>query len=1019
MRVNRSSLLALATVVAGLALGSVKGNAQDIQVVTYTNTVWIYNDSSTAANNPNLDPSHAWRFPSFVPPIGNGENQWKTGGRGLFGNDTSTVYTNAFGTAGNGFRTPLDRNINGTAARVTFYFITKFNWPYDPTGVILRGTNYLDDGAIVYLNGVEVFRARMGTAFTEQNWGDLAANQGSEGVPEPLEYNATSLVQGENTLAVELHQSGTTSSDVAFATALRAVIPFSPVIFNLNEPADRAVVENRSTTLVGTGDGSPRPTYQWFKDDVAIPDATNSTYTISRMQSTDAGLYKVVLANEFGFATSRSANVTFIPDSTPPTIVRVIGSGDHATVVVEFDEQVDTVSGTDIFSYDIIGEAGSLTVSSAALAPGGMSAILTLTTPMESDKAYTAHIENVADLTGNNFVTTSDIAFRSWLNGSCAGVLFETFDTADAPGGNSVASLVAHPNFPNKPRETFHLNSFSSKGGYADDSHEQFGGRLRGLFIPPYSGKWVFYLSSDDGSALYVNPTGPSPAGKTLAVEEPSCCNVYTAHASSAYSMVGGRAYYVEALYKEGTGGDNCHVWAGVEGVAPPAAANSGLTANDTIPGSMLGVPAAPANVAGTFAITQPPVNTTVAPNTTATLSVGTSSSAYLCYQWLRNGAEIPNAVNSTYVFVATPSDNGALFSVRVSIIGGGTETSSEATLTVEADVTAPTAVSAVTTVAGDSIVVTYSEPMEAATAGNAASYSINGTAPSAVAVNSPTVVTLTPAAVLADCVRYAVVITGVRDISSNPVNPNPTTLYVTKPFIVVRNDASQIWRFEDTGADLADAWRAPGFDDSGWASGAGALGKEDETTMPPGWTIRTQMPNWVSDRVTTYFRTHFNLATAPATISRLQLNTVIDDGAIYWINGKPLLRLRVPTDPAIYSTTGDGAPSEAPHPIESFDVPATDLQYGDNVLAIEVHQSSTTSSDVLMGAEMIATVTACVPPIGIARSGNNVIVTWPDASFRLEKASSVTGPWTSQAGVSGLSMPAGSGNLFLRLVSP
>lgn len=1028
MRVNPSSLLALATAVAALALSTVKGTAQDIQVVHPTNTVWIYNDSSTSDNNPTIAAGTFWNASDYVPVIGTGINQWKTGGRGLFGNDTSTVYTNLFGTFGNGFRTPLNRSIPdgaGNSLRNTFYFITKFNWPFTPTGVILRGTNWLDDGGVVYLNGVEVFRARQsGTPGTIPGWGDFAGNQGSEGVPEPLEYAATSLVQGENTLAIEVHQSSANSSDLAFTTALRAVIPFAPVIFNLNEPADRAVVENRSTTLNGEGDGSPRPTYQWYKDNAIIPDATNKTYTIARMQPGDAALYHVVLVNEFGSATSRSANVTFVTDNTPPSVARVLASGDHNTVVVEYDEEVDFTSGTDLFSYDVVDEAATtLTVTAVALAPGGKSAILTLGTPMTSDSAYSVHVADVSDLTGRNFVAITDRPLRSWVNTDIGGVLFEGYDTSDVEPGTAtrtdIPTLTSHPNFPNNPRDTARITAFSSKLIYPDHSKEKFGGRMRGYFIPPYSGNWVFYLSSDDNGQLFINPNGASVSGKVLATAELGCCSVFAAHATAAYPMIGGQAYYIEALYKEGGGEDYCNVFAALEGVAPPSAAANAVTSADTIQGFMLGAPAAPANVAGTFTITQQPANQTVAPNLRATFSVGTSSDALLAYQWFRDDVEIPNAVGSIYTFIATPADNGARFKVRISIIAGGTVTSTEATLTVEPDVTPPTVLSATATVAGNSVVITYSEPMDAASAGAVGSYSINGAAPSAVTVNSPTTVTLTPATALADCVRYAVVITGVKDSSLNNINPNPTTLYVSKPFVVVRNDDTQIWRFEDTGADLGTAWRAPGFDDSGWVSGAGALGREDESTMPPGWTIRTQMPNWVGARVTTYFRTHFNLATAPASITRLQLNTVVDDGAIYWINGKPLLRLRVATDPADYNTTGDGAPSEAPHPVESFDVPATDLQYGDNVLAIEVHQSGTTSSDVLIGAEMIATVSACVPPLNVARSGDNIIVTWPDPSFRLEKASSVTGPWTSQAGASGVSLPAGSGNLFLRLVSP
>jgi Bacterial Ig-like domain len=1017
MRLVTPKLKKFLQLLAAAAALPFAAGAQDVQVVHPTNTVWIYNDSSISTDNPTIAPGTFWNSPSYVPVIGAGVNQWKTGGRGLFGNDTSTVYTNLFGTFGNGFRTPLDRNINGTAARVTFYFITKFNWPHTPTGVILRGTNWLDDGGIVYLNGVEVFRGRQsGTPGTIPAWSDLAVNQGSEGVPEPLEYAASSLVTGENTLAVEVHQSGTTSSDVAFTTSLRAVIPFAPVIFTPLEPADRAVVQNRSTTLSVSGDGSPRPTFQWYKDGNPILGATATSYTIASMQEANAGLYKVILVNEFGDATSREANVTYVADATPALVTRVVAGGDFNSVTVEFNESMDPISAGDSFAYEVRPEVGDpLGVTAVALSADGRSAVLTLGTAMAPNTLYTAEIASIFDLTTINGSEATNIVFRSWVVNDCGGVLFEAFDTADAPGGNIVANLLAHPNYPNNPRDVFRLNSFSSKGAYPDDSHEQFGGRMRSLFIPPTSGNWVFYISSDDGSQLFFNPNGPNASGKILIQEEPSCCNTYSVHASAPQALVAGNAYYLEALYKEGTGGDNMHVWAGPEGVAPPTAANASLTVNDTIPASMLAVGAIPAGAVGPVSITQQPVNTTAVPNARATFTVGTSSDPLLCYQWMRGGSDLPNAIGPQYSLVATPADNGAVFSVRITVPGGGVLTSANAILTVENDVIRPTALSATTTLAGDSVVVTFSEPMGASTA-NAASYSINGQAPSSATVNSPTVVTLVPATPVQNCVRNALVITGVSDTSGNPINPNPTTLNFTKPQVLVANSDTQIWRYENTGADLLTAWREPAFDDSGWASGAGPFAFPEAEAMPAGWTTRTPLLNWVAASNTMYFRTKFSIATAPATITRLQLNRVVDDGAIFWINGKQLDSLRCDAN-SVYTTLANASPTE-PQTVESLDVSPNDLVYGENVLAVEVHQSSTTSSDIVFGAEMIATISACVPPLTVVRSGNNVTLTWPDVSFRLEKSPNANGPWTPQAGVSGVSVTAGPGNQFFRLVS-
>ncbi len=546
----------------GILALAFQAKAQDIQVVTYTNTTWIYNDSSTAANNPGT----AWKEPGFVPVIGSGENEWKTGGRGLFGNDTSAVYNepnDPFRGGNLGFATPLNRNINGTAARVTFYFITKFDWPYNPAGVILRGTNYLDDGAIVYLNGVEVFRSRVpGTPGTPPDWSQLADNQGAEGVPEPLEYSATSLVQGENVLAVELHQSGAASSDVAFATALRAVIPFAPVVTSTNEPADRAVVQNRSTTLTVTGDGSPRPTFQWYVDDIPIPGATEPTYTIPSMKDTDAGVYKVILSNEFGSASSRGAIVSYVPDTQPPTVVSVVADNSFNTVIIELDEVVTADTAQDLFGYEITDGPNLPGILTARLLADGKTVVLGLDASLEADTTYTIEVKSPTDLVDLTIAVGTTATFRTWK--VVPGFLtFETYNTPEA--GVEIIKLTSAPTFPFDPRETFYINSFDTRKAYPDDSHEQFGGRLSGVFIPPTSGNWIFYLSSDDSSELYLNPVGKDAAGKILMTAETGCCNGFAAHPSAAQTLTAGEAYYIEAIYKEGGGGDYCRVAAKLE----------------------------------------------------------------------------------------------------------------------------------------------------------------------------------------------------------------------------------------------------------------------------------------------------------------------------------------------------------------------------------------------------------------------------------------------------------------------
>ena len=53
---------------------------------------------------------------------------------------------------------PGAKNTALTLGQTTYYFRTRFTLPAVPNGVGLVLNTILDDGAVVYLNGVEVFR---------------------------------------------------------------------------------------------------------------------------------------------------------------------------------------------------------------------------------------------------------------------------------------------------------------------------------------------------------------------------------------------------------------------------------------------------------------------------------------------------------------------------------------------------------------------------------------------------------------------------------------------------------------------------------------------------------------------------------------------------------------------------------------------------------------------------------------------------------------------------------------------
>jgi hypothetical protein len=214
-------------------------------------------------------------------------------------------------------------------------------------------------------------------------------------------------------------------------------------------------------------------------------------------------------------------------------------------------------------------------------------------------------------------------------------------------------------------------------------------------------------------------------------------------------------------------------------------------------------------------------------------------------------------------------------------------------------------------------------------------------------------------------------------------------------PLLLLPIDATQIWRYNEAGEELGDAWYATGYDDSTWPSGPATLAFPAGEAIQAEYPVRTPMAGPV--RQTTYFRTHFNLPTGPSTVTNLQLQVVLDDGGVFYLNGQELTRIRMPAGPVTTNTlTTAGSPSDPPQILETYTVPSTALRSGDNVLAVRVHQSSTTSSDTVLAAGLVAQVSECRQDIvlTITRNGNSVTVT--STGGTIYRATSITGPWVS-----------------------
>lgn len=158
---------------------------------------------------------------------------------------------------------------------------------------------------------------------------------------------------------------------------------------------------------------------------------------------------------------------------------------------------------------------------------------------------------------------------------------------------------------------------------------------------------------------------------------------------------------------------------------------------------------------------------------------------------------------------------------------------------------------------------------------------------------------------------------------------------------VLVQQDA--FWKYLDNGSDQGSAWLMPAFDDALWATGQAQLGygDGDETTLIDFG------PDPLDKYICTYFRHAFE-ASFNEFSPFLLLQLLVDDGAVVYLNGTEIVRYNMPNNaitylsPALSPVSG----SAEDHYLD-FIIPSDQLLEGTNIVAVEVHQSSSRSSDV------------------------------------------------------------------------
>jgi len=409
------------------------------------------------------------------------------------------------------------------------------------------------------------------------------------------------------------------------------------------------------------------------------------------------------------------------------------------------------------------------------------------------------------------------------------------------------------------------------------------------------------------------------------------------------------------------------------------------------------------------------PSDRIVAQDASTTLLAQVSGFPVPSFQWYRNGAILPGASNDSIVIPSMSADDaGAYFCIASNSIGS--VTSRTAQVTYRPDTNGPTILYALGQASPSEILIVFSEPPEPGAAAENFDWevtSLDGT--STLTVLLGTMIDATTLKLLTELPRDPDIVYVVRRVADLPElvdhgNPLPAGSEVaiasfSAPLVLI--DDLQTWQYEQSGTDLGTGWTAPGYDDSAWLTG---LAPFDAFRQPGGPDCRTFIPA-AEDAVrtcltlsnatstaqipTVYFRTKFNLD-GDAAHSILRLHTVLNDGAVFYLNGVEFLRVGMPAGPITYSTLSTRTFGDANS--EAFEQYVPSLVAGENVLAVELHQGSLQSESMTLAAELSGVLPArpvLRSRMTIRLNGANAEIIWSPAGGVLEASDDLSAGWS------------------------
>jgi large repetitive protein len=153
---------------------------------------------------------------------------------------------------------------------------------------------------------------------------------------------------------------------------------------------------------------------------------------------------------------------------------------------------------------------------------------------------------------------TRPVRVQFGVCGGSTGVLYQKWDGIT---GSAVSDLTSHPDFPDNPDQQWILNDLFEGPTNIDDN---YGARLSGWLCAPDTGYYRFWIASDDNGSLRLSTNADPDDAVEIAWHSswtlPGEWDKFSSQQSAQIWLEAGRSYWIEALMKEGAGGDNIAV---------------------------------------------------------------------------------------------------------------------------------------------------------------------------------------------------------------------------------------------------------------------------------------------------------------------------------------------------------------------------------------------------------------------------------------------------------------------------